>query len=171
MKTIPTCHPDRKHGAFGLCVNCYLKQWRRTSTCNTVVNHSKIARNWEIKNPERSKEIRRNEYRRNRVKRLAQKKTYHYKYLYGITREIYQQMCLEQDNKCAICNRSKKLTVDHSHSTGIVRGLLCGTCNAAIGLFSDDLARLVNAIFYLTKSGTLSEPVPVEAVEHKTEGN
>lgn len=44
----------------------------------------------------------------------------------------------------------KKLSVDHCHKTGKVRGLLCSNCNTAIGLLKEDINVLKNAINYLT---------------------
>lgn len=56
---------------------------------------------------------------------------------YGITLEQYEQMVASQSNLCAICrkpphNTKTRLTIDHDHNTGKVRGLLCGSCNWAI---------------------------------------
>lgn len=52
--------------------------------------------------------------------------------LYGITLVQYNQMCVQQKNRCKICFRPPKalpLYVDHDHKTGRVRGLLCFRCN------------------------------------------
>lgn len=82
----------------------------------------------------------------------------------GIAVDSYFEMINAQDNKCAICNleetcidgRSKdkkprRLSIDHCHKTGIVRGLLCHACNTAIGKFKDDVELLHKAIEYITK--------------------
>lgn len=59
-------------------------------------------------------------------------------------------MSAAQNNRCAICLRDKvRLGVDHDHSTGRVRGLLCHKCNAAIGLLEDSRFRLKSALKYL----------------------
>ncbi len=72
---------------------------------------------------------------------------------YDLTHETYLQMLKEQDNKCAICGNSFTGSpyVDHCHTTGKVRGLLCSTCNTGLGGFKDDPTILENAIKYLTR--------------------
>jgi hypothetical protein len=72
---------------------------------------------------------------------------------YGITEEQYQQLVTLQENKCAICKREFVRTphIDHDHTTGEVRGLLCYSCNGAIGNFKDNVKALQNAINYLEK--------------------
>jgi hypothetical protein len=62
---------------------------------------------------------------------------------YGITVEQYEEMVSVQGGVCGICGRppkKRKLDIDHHHESGRVRGLLCGTCNSAIGLLLDDAA-------------------------------
>ena len=69
---------------------------------------------------------------------------------YGLTDEQIEQMALAQSRKCAICGREPdKLVVDHNHDTGKVRGLLCHTCNTALGKFRDSQDILSAAIRYL----------------------
>lgn len=71
------------------------------------------------------------------------------KYEYGITEEDYAKLLDDQSGKCAICNSSTKLVIDHCHSSGQVRGLLCTTCNTGLGMFKDTPDFLINAIKYL----------------------
>ena len=79
---------------------------------------------------------------------------------YGLTLEQFDSMLEEQDSKCKICNRElhyegnikEKPHVDHSHSTGKVRGLLCGWCNTSIGYANDDVKVLTEMINYLNDS-------------------
>jgi hypothetical protein len=70
---------------------------------------------------------------------------------YGITVEQYQKMYVQQNGRCAICDRedSNTLHIDHNHKTGKVRGLLCGACNRGIGMFGDNKDLLMNAMEYL----------------------
>ena len=71
---------------------------------------------------------------------------------YGITVEQYDEMVQEQNGCCAACDKSTdNLVVDHDHSTGKVRGLLCSNCNLALGHFQDDVERIQNAINYLER--------------------
>ncbi len=73
----------------------------------------------------------------------------------------YMYMQLGQKHVCAICkkeetvkNRGKIrcLAIDHCHTTGKVRGLLCSRCNTGLGLFKDNPEYLQNAITYLYNS-------------------
>lgn len=72
---------------------------------------------------------------------------------YKLSKKDYDEMLLKQDNKCAICFQSQlsKLSVDHCHTTGRVRGLLCRQCNLGIGCLKDNVNFLSNAITYLSK--------------------
>jgi len=70
---------------------------------------------------------------------------------YGITIKEYNTLLDAQDGVCAICSAAdnKKLSVDHDHDTGEVRGLLCHKCNSGIGLLGDKVDALQRAIDYL----------------------
>ncbi len=73
---------------------------------------------------------------------------------YGITGEEYHSLFKAQDGRCAICgihqdDLRKKLSVDHNHTTGKVRGLLCDKCNQGLGYFNDSPERLKTAIEYV----------------------
>lgn len=61
--------------------------------------------------------------------------------LYGITEAEYNTVLSHQGGACAVCGvRSKKnrLSVDHRHSDGLLRGLLCWSCNKAIAYLRDN---------------------------------
>lgn len=81
------------------------------------------------------------------------------KYSYGINKAKFLSLLEEQGYRCAICNtkdwgRGKKTNrphIDHCHSTGKVRGLLCNTCNRALGMLQDSIDILRNSILYLEK--------------------
>lgn len=72
---------------------------------------------------------------------------------YGMTPADKAAMLREQESVCAICGLDVDvLCVDHCHSTGIVRGLLCHKCNWGLGMFDDDLDLLAAATSYLVNS-------------------
>ena len=74
---------------------------------------------------------------------------------YGITGAEYRLRLRKQRGVCAICQEKCKtgwrLGVDHCHTSGQVRGLLCGKCNSGLGMFKDDPERLIQAIGYLLR--------------------
>jgi len=75
---------------------------------------------------------------------------------FSLTPADYVKLLEEQGGVCAICRKDKRsvrgyFDVDHDHTTGMVRGLLCGDCNRAIGLFKENLVNLQTAISYLLK--------------------
>lgn len=72
------------------------------------------------------------------------------KRIYGLEFAEYERMYVNQSGKCKICgNIEDVLHVDHSHSTGMVRGLLCQGCNTGIGMLKEDVENLKKAIVYL----------------------
>lgn len=70
-----------------------------------------------------------------------------------------------QNGRCLICGEgSRRLEIDHCHTTGRVRGLLCIYCNTGLGRFKDNPALLARAIAYLTdhsSAAKLTRPFPV----------
>lgn len=95
-----------------------------------------------------------------RAKALKQK--------YGITTEQYEKMLAAQHQGCKICGISSEehgrfLSVDHCHTTGKIRGLLCHSCNTAIGLLKENLGNFRKAMQYLSAAqGSLHEPSAFE---------
>lgn len=82
--------------------------------------------------------------------------------LYGLTVAEYDDLLQRQGGVCAICQQDEpasngrtgkkfRLSVDHCHDTGVVRGLLCQKCNRAIGLLGDNVGILQKAILYLER--------------------
>jgi hypothetical protein len=78
------------------------------------------------------------------------RKAYKLKNKYGLTTEEFSAMVLNQDNKCKICgDEMSPPQVDHNHSTGKVRSLLCRACNTSLGLLREDPQILRNMISYI----------------------
>jgi len=106
-------------------------------------------------------------YQRTKEAKQAQQKRYmqtpqgklarrysHIKHRYGLSKEDYSKLLEKQNNVCAICLNPETiensiLCVDHCHTTGKVRGLLCRMCNSALGKFGDNLSNLKRAVAYL----------------------
>ena len=82
---------------------------------------------------------------------------------YGLSLEDYDRMLEQQGGVCAICHKPvvlvdprsgavKRLSVDHDHETGKVRGLLCHKCNALLGQADDSIFSLLAAVDYLARN-------------------
>ena len=86
---------------------------------------------------------------------------HHLKHFNHITIDEYDNFLNTQQGRCAICDKEEttvgrwgtvlRLSVDHNHKTGKVRGLLCSKCNHGLGLFDEDINVLLEAIQYLRK--------------------
>lgn len=117
-------HPDGKNGLNPQCKECHGAQTLK----------------WKKKNPSNVKRI----TRRGHLKQ------------YGLTETSYEAILFSQNNKCAICARmlscvGVQTDVDHCHTTGKVRGILCNLCNSALGKFQNSEEVLFAAIEYLRK--------------------
>jgi hypothetical protein len=109
-------------------------------------------RQWLLNNPERlalykerHKEQRRTWRRANPDRAIAKNRRYSMK-RYGITVEQYDHMLASQGGVCALCGcppHKKRLSVDHDHNTGAIRGLLCVLCNSTIGRIESMISRNV----------------------------
>lgn len=98
---------------------------------------------------------------------------------YGLTTDDYHEMLVAQGGVCGGCGHPeteaywktgqvKLLVVDHHHENGAIRGLLCASCNKAVGFAGDDSARLRKLADYLDRTADLpprympvGEPTPV----------
>lgn len=97
-----------------------------------------------------------------REKKRSSFRRYSCQRLYGVSYAEIEGMYAEQDGKCPICHTSLSLDVprtdpraagvDHCHSTGNVRGVLCVRCNLGLGNFRDNDDHLLAAIDYLRRS-------------------
>ena len=115
---------------------------------------------WRLKNRDRLLEYHRAYSREKKLYKTPEARLQHVKRLYNLDADAYLGMVLKQENLCAICgnietskNKNgdvRPLCVDHCHTTGKVRGLLCNKCNALLGHARDDVSILENSIKYLT---------------------
>jgi hypothetical protein len=116
------------------------KEIDRVSNAKNAKRRQNTDKKWRKDNPERLK---------NRT----------LKRLYGITLETYNLLLEKQNHSCAICNKPQNqltlpLCVDHCHSTGKVRGLLCKRCNSGLGFFNDNVDLCKSAVSYLDDNET-----------------
>lgn len=123
------------------------KKWREK-------NKDKLKEKNKITNSNRDKD-KHNEYMKEwRKKKPYNSKNADLKKCYGITIDDYNKKLEHQDYKCAICNMpqgKRALAVDHNHSTGQVRDLLCHKCNTSIGLMDENIDKIKSLISYLEK--------------------
>lgn len=118
---------------------CYKKEWNSKNKKKICGYSDK----WRDRNPEKVK---------------AQDRAHHLRTEYGLTVEMYNKMSSDQNGECSVCGKVpmgkrgyKVLHVDHCHSSGKVRGLLCGKCNTALGSLQEDENIIKNLLNYVIK--------------------
>ena len=109
------------------------------------------AKAWAEANPERYREQHRGIQHRKRLRR------------FGITQAEYDALLSAQAGLCAVCGQlppvhhcrrfagADSLSIDHSHKTGKVRGLLCRKCNLALGNISESEKIALGLLEYIRK--------------------
>ena len=118
----------------------------------------KKGRDYYLKHKKEAKLRSKQRYWENRVEELKQARKKHLRKKYGITPEQYDVMFKQQNGVCAICGKPERvrkntgvinrLSVDHDHKTGKVRGLLCHSCNVRVGVL-DNVKFIEKAKIYL----------------------
>lgn len=106
---------------------------------------------YRLRNKDKVRELKR-KYRLKYKNKLRSKA---YKASYGITLEDYNELFKKQDGRCKCCGvhqteLKRSLSIDHDHSTGRIRGLLCNNCNVAIGHVKESAIILQAIINYLS---------------------
>ena len=137
IKPLSNFHKETaiKGGFSNYCKECTTKRSRNYYQANRDICNKKNAL-WKKKHPLRVRQVR---WRKAGI---------------SITPGEYVALREAQNSRCAIClNTPTVLVVDHCHRTGVVRGLLCSTCNRALGLFADSKERLTKAFEYLGQNG------------------
>lgn len=126
-----------KYFSYGKTKNCF------KATCRLC--RTDITRQWKKRNKEHVKRYGKLYHKKN----SSYRKEYSLSKKYNMSLKEFLTLQKAQDYKCGICLEIKRLSVDHCHSTGKVRGLLCINCNTALGNFKDSITRLSRAIAYL----------------------
>lgn len=118
---------------------------------------------WRDENPEKAKahakasrEKNREKHSKDQRRRYSAFKSFvrSLRYKYNLTIEQWDEMMLNQGGMCAICDQDTTLVIDHDHTTGKVRQLLCNGCNIALGSLKDSPDLATKAAEYLKKHKT-----------------
>lgn len=113
-------------------------------------DRAEYQRRWRAANADKVRSNQREYHAKNKHKR----RQYYIKCVYGLTPEEYEAMFEAQGRRCAACPNTtpgagRQWNVDHCHTTGKVRGILCHGCNLALGMVYDDPARLRSLADYI----------------------
>lgn len=135
-----TSNKARKSGLADWCRSCSARYKREQYQKDPEKYRAKSRRRRETLPPE---------------KRALDKRRYELKYEYGLSKTNYDTLVTGQQGKCAICLKSKKLVVDHCHTTSLVRGLLCYRCNTLTGFIESEHQERERILKYLA-----SPPAP-----------
>jgi hypothetical protein len=140
-----------RDGHRGDCKACSSEDKRRRYLANTQAAIDRVRR-WQQANPERVNATQR--ARRAKPEAKLRERAGHLMRKYGMTIEQYDAMLEAQGGGCFICGRPPRedisLHVDHDHSTGKVRGILCFCCNNALADFQEDPELLKKAATYVS---------------------
>lgn len=87
----------------------------------------------------------------NKEEMRAYYRRWHLQNKYGLTIDQYRDILNQQDGKCGACGSTHRLVIDHCHTTGTIRGILCDNCNKALGQVHDSTATLRGLIDWIEK--------------------
>lgn len=91
-------------------------------------------------------------FTKNKQHLKVKQRDYHYKSEYGISFLDFEEMKKSADYKCESCGQEKTLVLDHCHSSGGIRGVLCNPCNQALGSLYDNEDYILGLLAYLRKN-------------------
>lgn len=145
MRVCPKCGQEKSEMEFyakkrecKACLNARSRAWAKANRDKVLA----AQKDWDKRNPDKRKA----NWRKKNLKQ------------FGLTLEQYGLMFESQGGGCAICGginpNGRRLSVDHCHRTGRIRGLLCSTCNTMLGHARDDVALLRKAINYIQNSNS-----------------
>lgn len=150
LKKCPSCKEEKPLSDYYAAPKSTSK-WKVSTECKVCTR--KRTKAYQEKNSEKVKASR--QARRSTDAGRRKERERSFQRWYGISVEQVEAMITLQGGVCAICPRpislGKYTHVDHNHSTGKVRGVLCIGCNHLLGKASDDVSILRSAIDYLEK--------------------
>ena len=157
---LATCHPNRKAHARGLCGACYQK-WRKENVPGAREKYKAYQSDYHAEEANKKRAQERLKYRRKSQEPgyADKRRNWMLTQKYGLTLVQYAQMLADQNGGCAICTRkpgARPLHVDHCHTTGAVRGLLCHQCNWYLGTLEGGPKVFTNLLTYMEKHNVLT---------------
>ena len=148
-----------RDGLRGDCKSCFAARAKARYAEKSDEIKAYVKR-WQQENAEYVRAYRKR--RRQEIRGLG--RNAYLKRVFGITLEDFEAMLSAQGGGCAICGRAApegtSLHVDHDHETGVVRGLLCFTCNGALGMFTENEEYLARATDYVSSGGFVPSGAP-----------
>ena|ERR1700752_597537 len=164
------------------CAKCGSDNFSARGVCRPC--HAAYMRVWVRQNWGKVR-IAQQAYRKNNAEKVAatkkrwtsseacktMKRDYHLRMSFGLSLQEYITLAVKQGGCCAICRRQETkicrngklqpLSVDHDHATGKIRGLICDSCNVAIGRMDDDPRILRAAARYIEEHAGKAAPLAV----------
>jgi hypothetical protein len=137
MKVCNTCKVEKPFSEFYTDLRCKDKHVNKCKSCVRVYQKTWVSLNKD--------------------KKAKANSTWYYRTTHNITPEEFSERATAQNNKCVLCSVDLTFTsvtdtravMDHCHSTGVKRGILCYSCNLGLGKFRDNIQTLQNAVDYL----------------------
>lgn len=161
MKQCSQCGVEKEHSVF--CIDRRVKDGlsSQCKECHNLYGQSKKGRVYNKVATKKYRQTKKGKAAAYRATRIQQKKhpeklrEYAIKYNYNLSPTQYKAIWDNQEGLCAICKVQlsslslKAVHVDHDHSSGKVRGILCNCCNLGLGQFRDSILYLDAAKRYL----------------------
>jgi len=142
-KPCPLGHTLGRYTKGNKCIECHRKRTTKWYYSNPDKAYEQ-RRKWKRDNKEKARQLENTRRKQKEVK--DQRADYHLRRTYGINAEVLKALSI---NGCNICGTFEDLAVDHCHTTGIIRGILCQKHNRGLGQFNDDPEIMINAVKYL----------------------
>lgn len=119
-------------------------KWRKSLTPDRRAAHVAYLAEWRARHPHYSRD-----YYRSNKDRIIAKKRAGLAATYGVTEDQWAR--LASTKSCEACGVVAEIVIDHDHATGLFRGLLCRSCNTALGMLRDDSDVILGLHRYLTE--------------------
>lgn len=150
-----------RRGRLGLCVTCGGGRGESVlRSCSRCLDQKRAATvRYTERHPDRKLTQNRRAYWNSVAKNPSENRNRQLRHRYGITSRDFDLLLIAQGGGCAICGRlqgknargRELMAVDHCHTTGVVRGILCAKCNGGLAAFGDCDMNIESALKYLRR--------------------